>query len=303
MNDPAPHQESFETISVIIPTFNEPGIAGTVSALAGEIPGAEIIVVDDGSDELVDPSLSELPHVRVIYHPHNRGYGAALKTGMRASTRPIVCWYDGDGQHRPSDLRAVVDAIGKTGSGEVDACIGMRQTSSFQTMNRMPGKFLLHWIAQILIGTAIPDLNSGLRVFRREVIERYYHLLPDGFSASTTSTLLMVKRGYRLMYIPIKTMPRTGESTVRILQDGLGTLRLILNIVMLFDAFKVFGLLSLLQLAVGSIYGLWMSLIVGRGFPILAAVILLSGVITFFVALLADQISAMRQERFEHPPR
>lgn len=303
MNDPAPHQESFETISVIIPAFNEPGIAGTVSALAGEIPGAEIIVVDDGSDEPVDPGLSQLPHVRVMRHPHNRGYGATLKTGMRASTRPIVCWYDGDGQHMPSDLRTVVGAIGKAGSEEADACIGVRQKGSSQTMNRMPGKFLLHWIAQILTGTAIPDLNSGLRAFRREVIERYYHLLPDGFSASTTSTLLMVKRGYRLVYIPITTMPRTGKSTVRFLQDGFGTFRLILNIVMLFDAFKVFGLLSLLQLAVGFLYGIWTALFVGRGFPVLAAVILLSGVITFFVALLADQISAMRQERFEQPRR
>lgn len=295
--------QGWERLSVIVPAYNEPGIAETVSSLAAAVPGAEIIVVDDGSEEPVGPKLDSLPGVRVIRHERNRGYGASLKTGMSVSNRPVVCWYDGDGQHKLDDLKAVAAALGKGEHLQADACIGARRRGSAQTLTRLPGKFLLEMVARSLTGTDIPDLNSGLRAFRREVIERYIHLLPDGFSASSTSTLVMIKRGYRLLYVPISTLPRTGTSSVRFIRDGLDTGRLILNIVILFDAFKIFGLLSFLQIAFSVIYGLVKTYTVGAGFPVLAGVIFISGVVTFFMALIADQISAIRQERFEPPRR
>lgn len=296
-------EQDWRHLSIVVPAYNEPGIADTVSSLAAAVPGAEIIVVDDGSEEPVGPKLAFLGSVRVIRHDWNRGYGASLKTGMSASERPVICWFDGDGQHKPDDLKAAAAALGNGEHFQADACIGVRQRGSVQTLTRLPGKFLLEMVAKSLTGTDIPDLNSGLRAFRREVIERYLHLLPDGFSASSTSTIVMIKRGYRLVYVPINTLPRTGTSTVRFIRDGIGTWRLILNIVILFDAFKIFGLLSLLQIAFSLIYGLVKTFTVGAGFPVFAGVIFISGVITFFMALIADQISAMRQERFELPRR
>ena len=145
----------------------------------------------------------------------------------------------------------------------------------------------------------IPDLNSGLRCFRREVIERYLHLLPDGFSASTTSTLLMIKRGYRLDYVPIVTERRVGTSTVKI-SDGLATLHLMTRLMVLFDAFRFFTALSALQILPGLIYGLILAIDKGMGFPTFAAMLVISGVLTFLIGLVCDQIAAMRQERFEH---
>ena len=293
-------QEDWSHLSIVVPAYDEPGIASTISALVSAVPGAEIIVVDDGSEEPVQDVLSACENVRVRRHERNLGYGAALKTGMRASTRPIICWYDGDGQHAPEDLKAVVETLDPMKESNVDVCIGVRQRGSDRSISRLPGKFFLEATARLLAGSRIPDLNSGLRAFRREVIERYLHLLPDGFSASSTSTLILLKRGYRLAHVPIKTVPRTGDSTVRMLRDGFSTFRLILNIILLFDAFKVFGTLSLTQLGLGLVYGVFMFFRSGRtGFSVFAALLILSGIFTFFVALIADQISAIRKERFE----
>jgi len=158
---------------------------------------------------------------------------------------------------------------------------------------------LLKFVAQLIARQRIPDLNSGLRCFRREVIERYLHLLPDGFSASTTSTLLMIKRGYRLDYVPIVTERRVGTSTVKI-SDGLATLHLMTRLMVLFDAFRFFTALSALQILPGLIYGLILAIDKGMGFPTFAAMLVISGVLTFLIGLVCDQIAAMRQERFEH---
>ena len=287
------------SLSVVIPAFNErAGISATLSALRAACPEVEIVVVDDGSTDDTGQIASEIEGVKLIRHSRNRGYGAALKTGIRETTRPYVAWYDGDGQHAPADLIAVAGPVLRD---EVDVVIGVRGPDSARQRDRTVGKAVLKWVAQVLSGTKIPDLNSGLRCFRRDFLRRYLHLLPDGFSASTTSTMLTIERGYRVGHVPITAHQRSGKSSVRIFTDGMTTLNLIVRLVVLFKALKVFTLLGLSLIVPGLIYGLTMAIVRGEGFPTLAGTAVLAGLLTVFMGILADQISDLRKERFEDP--
>lgn len=288
-------------LCVIIPAYNEEaGIGDTLRTLVAECPGAEIVVVDDGSTDRTAELAGAVPGVRVISQSRNRGYGAALKRGLRGTSRKYVAWYDADGQHRPEDLLAVVRPVL---AGEKDVVIGVRGRDSAKQRDRAAGKFVLNWVARLVSGERIPDLNSGLRCFRREVLAKYLHLLPDGFSASTTSTLMMLKRGYRIGYVPIVTKHRVGKSTVKMFSDGLRTLQLIVRIVVLFEAFKVFTLLGAALMIPGLIYGFAVALQPSKpGFPVLAATVIVSGVLTFFMGIVADQVVELRKERFEESP-
>ena len=284
-------------LTICIPAFNEAqAMSRTLCALRMILPDAEIIVVDDGSSDGTSERAREVPGVIVIVHERNRGYGAAIKTAIRHSTRPVVAWYDADGQHRPEDLLGVVEPVL---SGKADAVIGVRGRGSHVRRDRLPGKALLTIVAEAVVHAYVPDLNSGLRCFRREVIMRYLHLLPDGFSASSTSTVIMMKRGYRLGHVGITTAARTGVSSVRMLRDGFRTIHLLLRLLVLFDAFKFFSMLGGLQVATGLIYGLTVAWMMGLGFPVLGAVVILSGIMTFLMGLLCDQIVALRLERME----
>lgn len=288
-------------LSVIVPAYNEgEGIAAALEELRRECPEAEVIVVDDGSTDNTGDIAAAVQGVKVVRHTRNRGYGAALKTGMRAATRRCVAWYDSDGQHRPSDLVAVARPVL---DGKQDVVIGVRGRDSATQTERVAGKWVLKYVAEAISRERIPDLNSGLRCFSRDVIMRYLHLLPDGFSASTTSTLLMMKRGYRVGYAPIVVKPRVGKSTVRIVQDGLRTLHLIVRIAVLFEAFRFFTVLGAMLFIPGVVYGLLWALVAGRGVSTLAAIMVIAGMFTFYVGILADQIVELRKERFEDGPQ
>lgn len=291
----------FKNLSVCIPAYNEAGVIGkTLRELREAIPEAEIIVVDDGSGDDTAAVAKSLPGIIVLSHNRNMGYGAAIKTAIRHASRGVVAWYDGDGQHSPTDLKKVAWPVL---NGEKDVVIGVRDKSSDQVMVRMPGKLLLTAIAVLVAREPVPDLNSGLRCFRKEVINKYLHLLPDGFSASTTTTLLMMKRGYLIGYQPISTQRRFGKSTVKIFRDGWRTLQLIMRILILFEAFNFFTILAMLQVIPGTIYGVTKSFTQGLGFPTLASTVVISGVLTFFMGIICDQIVALRQEKFENLSR
>jgi glycosyltransferase involved in cell wall biosynthesis len=283
-------------LTVCIPAYNEAGaILATLESLRARFPAAQIIVVDDASTDATGAIARSVPGIEVVSHSSNRGYGASIKTAMRRARGEAVAWYDADGQHRPEDLAAVVAPVL---AGEKDAVIGARVKGSDVRLGRVPGKWLLKWVAQAVAREKIPDLNSGLRCFRRDAIMRYVHLLPERFSASTTSTLVMIKRGYRLGHVDIITSARVGTSTVK-MRDGLAALHLITRLLVLFEAFRFFTALSLLQIVPGMAYGLYVAFTHRQGFPTLASTAVTSGVLTFLIGLVCDQIAAMRQERFE----
>jgi glycosyltransferase involved in cell wall biosynthesis len=279
------------TVSIIIPAFNEARAIGPVleqlCALGG---GHEILVVDDGSTDGT-AEVAGQHAVRVLRHRRNRGYGAALKTGIRAAAGEIVVLLDSDGQHSPADIPGLLAAL----AGGADMVVGARSRNSLGPWARRPGKALLGWVANYLAGERIPDLNSGFRAIRREVILRYFHILPDGFSFSTTSTLALLKGGYEVVYVPIEVARRTGSSQVRIVRDGLQTLLLIVRTIALFDPLKVFVPASLAQALVAVIYTVFVILDRRLTVPPGAQVLFVSAVFSFLFGILADQVSELRR--------
>ena len=286
-------------LSIIIPAFNESqGIETVLNELCSEpaLKEAEIVVVDDGSTDGTAEKVSQFPCVRLIRHARNMGYGTAITSGMRVSNGQYVIWFDADGQHRVQDLLSLSSTLI---AEKLDYCIGVREGNSYQEPRRALGKQVLNIAVKLAVGKSVGDFNSGLRGFRRQVIRKYLHLLPHGFGASTTTTLLMIERGYAGREVPITTRNRIGVSSVNPIVDGFKTLLLVLRIFMLFKAMYFFGGIGLLFILVGAIYGGAKAITQHLGFPVLSAILIVFGIQAVFFGLLADQISALRREKFE----
>jgi len=285
--------------SIIIPAYNEEeGILEVLTDLCqrNDLLDTEIIVVDDGSTDRTGDIVSTFQRVKYSRHPHNRGYSSAIKTGIKISTSKYVIWFDADGQHRTDDLIMVADTLKRK---KLDYCIGVRDAKSHRVFNRRFGKFILKLAVTFAAGRNIGDFNSGLRGFKREVIMQYLHLLPKGFGASTTTSLLMVENSHVGEEVPITVLSRTGKSSVRQIRDGLRTLMLILRIFLIFKPLHFFGGIGGLSIFVGSIYGISEAIIYRLGFPVFAAILIIFGIQSLFFGLLCDQISALRRERLE----
>jgi glycosyltransferase involved in cell wall biosynthesis len=284
-------------LTICVPVYNEAtAITAVLRDLRGRFAEAQIIVVDDGSTDGTQELLKSVAGIRVIRHQRNRGYGASIKSALRQASGEYFAWFDGDGQHRVEDLDKVVMTLAEN---DLDACIGMRGKDSDVRWNRIPGKWLLTFVAEWIAGQTIPDLNSGLRCFRSNVLKRYVHLLPDGFSASTTSTMLMIKRQYSVQWVEIIARKRAGRSSVRIIRDGFQGLALLIRIFVLFESFRFFFVLSAVQVIPAGIYGTWRAITYRLGFPTFAAMVMISGILTFLIGIVCDQITALRKERFE----
>jgi len=283
------------SVSVVIPAFNEEaGIAVTLDALTSAMPTAEIIVVDDGSSDQTAKAAAAFPSVTVLSHEYNRGYGAALKTGMRAATREIVAWFDADNEHRVEDLLAIVRKILDE---NLAAVIGQRNKAGPSAF-RDSGKWLIRQTMRTFNVNPGPDVNCGLRAFRREVIVRYLPLMSNAYSASVTSTMIFLERGYPLAFQPVELNPRIGVSKVRI-RDGFRTLGLVMRVVMLFAPLRIFLPGGLGFLLLGGFYGVGVALMQGQGVPIGSVVLILTGLLMLMFGLIADQISQMRLSAFD----
>jgi glycosyltransferase involved in cell wall biosynthesis len=292
--------EVVPAVTVVVPAYNEAeAIGGLLEEL---VPAAregdwEVIVVDDGSTDgteavLVPWAEAHADVLRVIRHRGNRGYGAALKSGIRAARAAFVATMDSDGQHTPTELGHLLAE-----RHDKDLVIGRRTRLLHSPMWRMPGKWVLGRMAAHLAGQKIPDLNSGLRVFRTAVVRRYLHLFPDGFSFSTTSTMLLLHRRYFVAHVPIEVRPRQGKSTVT-LRTGFDTILLILRLAMLLSPLRIFLPLGALSVAAGMIWAI-PYLVLRQGLTVTALLLILNGVLIVLTGLLADQLAELRKERFE----
>jgi len=287
----------FSRISIVIPAFNEEhGIEGALRDLREQAPGAELIVIDDGSSDRTAQAVLSFPGIVLAQHPFNRGYGAALKTGMTLASREYVAWFDADNEHRVSDLKEMAAVICR---GDLAAVIAQRRVSGPSPL-RNAGKLVVRLLARSLDFKGGKDINCGLRIFKREVICRYLDLLPNGFSASITSTMIMLEWKYPVEYYPIEVNSRIGRSKVKI-ADGFLAMALVLRIVMLFAPMRIFFRSGMILFLVGLLYGLGMALLAGRGIPAAAVLLMLAGVIFGFLGLIADQISQMRLALHDRP--
>ena len=226
-------------LSVVIPAYNEEmAIVQTVDALNGALSVLsttyEIIVVDDGSTDST-AERAESTGARVIRCGENGGYGSALKRGIAAGDSEFIAIMDADGTYPADGLLVMLEA-----AEHVDMVVGARNANMTNVpFIRRPAKFILNGLANYLAQRKIPDLNSGLRVFRRDVLTRFIPLLPMGFSFTTTITLCMICSGLRVVYVPIEYGRRIGNSKIRF-TDFFNFILLVLRAIVLFNPLRVF---------------------------------------------------------------
>ncbi len=281
-------------VTVVIPAYNEAAhVADQVRAVDAVMRGSgweyEIIVVDDGSgDDTAEQAATT--GVRVLRRRKNRGYGAALKLGVRSARHPWILITDADGTYPTESIPALLAA------SEYNAMVvGARTGQTVQVpLVRRPAKAFLRWLASYLAGQHLPDINSGLRLMRRDLVQKYEHLLPEGFSFTTTITLSSAVNAHPVEYIPINYHARLGQSKIRPRHAYDFTL-LILRTIVFFNPLKVFipiaGLLTLGGLAKFA-YD-----VTRDNLSESAVLLFLGALIVFAVGLLADQNARMAMKR------
>jgi glycosyltransferase involved in cell wall biosynthesis len=244
--------QSIRQVSIIIPAFNEgAAVRETVAELYRifEVTdiAAEIIVVDDGSKDNTARE-AKAAGARVIQHRSNRGYGASLKTGIIAASSDIIAITDADGTYPAKYLPEMLAEL-----EHADMVVGSRTGADVNIpLSRKPAKWALRVMANYVSNTTIPDLNSGLRVFRRDVAMQYFAILSDQFSFTTTITLALLCDKYAVTYIPIDYRKRTGKSKI-VPWDAGSFAILILRVAMLFRPLRVFIPIAVACIAYGTI--------------------------------------------------
>ena len=287
------------TLTVIIPAFNEGDAIHKVIGKVKELrPEAEVLVVDDGSlDNTTE--VARAAGARVIRHPYNKGNGAAVKTGLRNAQGEVVLLLDADGQHPPEDIERVLAEI-----GEYDLVVGARTRDSESAWIRDVGNALFNNLATYLSGRKIPDLTSGFRAMKRDMIMEFIHLLPNLYSYPTTSTLAFLKAGYNVQFVPIRARKGTGRSNTKIVRDGVRAVVIILRMITLFAPMKIFLPVSAALFVLGVLYGMvniffWEA---GR-IPNGSVLLIMSSLFIFLFGLISEQIAAMRFESSQRPGR
>jgi glycosyltransferase involved in cell wall biosynthesis len=279
------------TVSIVIPAMNEEDSIGqVVEGLRAHAAWREVLVVDDGSQDATAQRAAQAG-ARVIRHPYNKGNGAAVKTGIRNADGEFILIVDGDGQHQPDDACRIAARL-----GEYDLVIGARRGATQATATRRAGNAILNRLATYLTGRPIPDLTSGLRGARREYLREFLHLLPNGFSTPTTTTLAFIKAGYNVTFEAVDARPRIGRSKLRVARDGAKFFLILLRVITIFSPLRIFVPLSGATFAIGAIYGLANYAAAGR-IPNGAVLLILFAVVVFLVGLVSEQISSLRIER------
>ena len=277
------------TTSIIVPALNEDAIAEVVAALRAAGRWHEIIVVDDGSTDGTGDRAAAAG-AAVVRHPYNKGNGASVKAGIRRATGAHILIVDGDGQHRPGDAARLVSRL-----GEYELVVGARSPSTQATAARRLGNAALNWLASYLTERPIPDLTSGFRAARRECLLEFMHLLPNGFSTPTTTTLAFMKAGYSVRFEPIDAEQRTGTSKIKLARDGAKFFLILLKIITIFSPLKIFVPVSVATFAVGLAYGVW-NVVQHDRIPNGAVLLLMFAAMIFLMGLISEQISALRFE-------
>jgi glycosyltransferase involved in cell wall biosynthesis len=276
--------------SVIVPAFNEGlAIRQVVSGLQSAAPWREIIVVDDGSaDDTAAQATAAGAHV--IRHPYNKGNGAAVKTGLRQSTGAFVLILDADGQHPPGDAVRLVNQL-----GDYDLVVGARAGSTQATATRRAGNAILNAIAGYLAARPIPDLTSGFRAARRECLIEFLHLLPNGFSTPTTTTMAFLKAGYSVRFEPIEAAPRQGASKIRLGSDGIGFFLILLKVITIYSPLRIFAPVSVAAFVAGAAYALW-TIATQSHVTNSSVLLILTSIVIFLIGLVSEQIASLRFE-------
>jgi glycosyltransferase involved in cell wall biosynthesis len=279
-----------QTVSVLIPACNErASIEQVIADLRSAAPWREILVVDDGSTDGTGEAAAHAG-ARVVRHPYNKGNGAAVKSGIRAATGDYILIIDADGQHKPSDALALVEPL-----GEYDLVVGARSATTQAGARRRAGNALLNRLASFLTERDIPDLTSGFRAARREYLVEFLHLLPNGFSTPTTTTLAFMRAGYSVRFEPVEAAQRTGVSKIRLGADGFNFFLILLKVITIFSPLRLFAPISAAAFLLGAAYGAW-TVVTQSHVTNSSVLLILLSVVILLVGLISEQISSLRVE-------
>jgi glycosyltransferase involved in cell wall biosynthesis len=287
-------------VSVVIPAFNEEGgVALVVETLLEVLKTSglphEVLIVDDGSTDST-AAAAERAGARVLRHRVNRGYGAAIKSGMSAAAYDLICITDADGTYPSEAIPSLVQAI----SDGADMAVASRTGANVSIpLIRRPAKWVIRKMAEAVAGMAIPDINSGLRVFHRDHARAFLGILPDGFSFTTTITLSLLSNGYEVEYQPIDYGKRVGRSKIRPIRDTLNFVMLILRIALYFAPLKFFLPLSALLFGVALAWALVSKLVLGTLADVSSVVLVVAAIQVAVVGLLAEMINRRLPGRYK----
>ena len=279
-------------ISVILPVFNEAPNLGLVLDQVESLKFAdvEVIVVDDGSTDGTS-KVAEEKGVRLVRHPYNIGNGAAVKSGIRAAKGKWLVLMDGDGQHRPDDIPALL-----ADSQSYHMVVGARGKGSKLRFHRYVANLLYNAFASYVTKFRVKDLTSGFRVLRRRDALRFIDMLPNTFSYPSTLTLAFLRSGLTVKYVPIQTLYRSGQSKISLISDGIRFLLIITKIATLFSPFRVFLPVSAFFFLSGIANYIYTYIYQGR-FTNMSVFLLIAAVIIFMLGLVSEQIALLRMER------
>jgi glycosyltransferase involved in cell wall biosynthesis len=275
-------------ISIILPAKNEASaLRDLLPRLQAVQPDAQIIVSDDGSTDGT-PELCVSLGIRCLSAPYSMGNGAAIKRGARAAEGDILVFMDGDGQHDPLDIDRLLARM----ENGYDMVVGARDWGSQAGVGRGVANTLYNWLATRMTGHVVEDLTSGFRVVRAEKFREFLHLLPNGFSYPTTSTMAFFRSAYAVAYEPIKASTRIGKSHIKPLRDGIRFLLIIFKIATLYSPLKLFVPASVLFFILGCANYSWTFLHGGR-LTNMSTLLWSAAVIVFLIGLVSEQITAL----------
>ena len=280
-------------LSIILPAKNEAeGLQRTLPALRAAYPDAQLIVVDDGSTD--DTAAIAREHgATALSSPYSMGNGAAIKRGTRAATGDILVFMDADGQHDPADIARL---LAKLHEG-YDMVVGARSSGGQANLHRGVANAFYNRLASLMTGHRIEDLTSGFRAVRADKFREFLHLLPNGFSYPTTSTMAFFRSAYPVAYVPIDVAKRVGTSShIRLVRDGIRFLLIIFKIASLYSPLKLFAPTAAVFFLAGlGWYGYTFTL--RHQFTNMSLLLFSAAVIIFLIGLISEQITNLTYKR------
>lgn len=277
------------SISIILPAKNEAeGLLQTLPALRQRYPQAELIVVDDGSSDTT-AEIGRAHGAQVLSSPYSMGNGAAIKRGARAASGEVLVFMDADGQHDPAHIQALLDKLDQG----YDMVVGARDSSGQASVHRGLANRFYNWLASRMTGFRIMDLTSGFRAARAARFREFLHLLPNGFSYPTTSTMAFFRSAYPVAYVPIPVARRVGNgSHIRPIKDGIRFLLIIFKIATLYSPLKLFAPIAAGFFLIGlGYYGYTFATM--HRFTNMSTLLFSASVIIFLIGLISEQITGL----------
>jgi glycosyltransferase involved in cell wall biosynthesis len=275
-----------QRISIILPARDESrNLEPLLYKIKNLFPQSEILVVDDGSADQTTNVAGESASV-VLSHPYTMGNGAAIKSGIRVAAGDTLVFMDGDGQHDPEDIRFLLEHLDR-----YDMVVGARTKDQHASMFRRVMNRLFNRLASYVTGFAVEDLTSGFRAMRAETARDLLPLLPNGYSWPTTSTLVLLRSGLSVKYVPVNVRPRKhGRSRIRPVHDGIRFFMIIMKICTLYSPFRIFLPVSGAMFLLGLVNYAYTYFTAGR-FTNMSALMFTSAVIIFMMGLVSEQVS------------